>query len=348
MTDRKLVRALTWLYARLVRLYPRRYQTAFAEEQQEIFEYLLADAARLGRFALLRCGLRELASLPRAILSQYIQRTASWWEALAAAAPLFLIALSSGLGLLPETFPDWPRAVLTLPVLSAVLILFIYGLERDAPRWFMPYLGMVGALLSMSLFSLLIGLIYSPRGVLDPAAPWIVRALFNSGFQWFCLLVVMGFVFLLGVLLPSLRPLYGKIRKDWTLLSFGLYGAAMIGLLLTFDSYPHEEPYLIASALILATGEAAYLRSQRPWRQVAYLAAAIFVTMAVTATGKAILYSRPDWPYPRFFTWQTEALSTLFDWSWLALVILSPGLLAFLARRRAPASAHSLRPPVLE
>ena len=46
--------------------------------------------------------------------------------------------------------------------------------------------------------------------------------------------------------------------------------------------------------------------------------------MTVAAAGKAILYSSQNWPYPRHFTWQTEAISTGIMWGWLVVMIFAP------------------------
>jgi hypothetical protein len=128
-----------------------------------------------------------------------------------------------------------------------------------------------------------------------------------------------------------LRPFYLRIREDWTLRSFGLYGAVLMVIALTFDGYSNEEPYVIAALLALAAGAWIYLHSIRPWQRSLALFAGLTLAMAVAATGKGILYSSPDWPYPRTFTWQTEVLCTVFGWVWLAIIILSPSLLALLS-----------------
>jgi hypothetical protein len=38
----------------------------------------------------------------------------------------------------------------------------------------------------------------------------------------------------------------------------------------------------------------------------------------------------PAWPHSHFFTWQTEAMSTVIMWGWLVLVIFAPALLDLL------------------
>ena len=64
------------------------------------------------------------------------------------------------------------------------------------------------------------------------------------------------------------------------------------------------------------------------------MSAGLTGAMAVAAAGKAILFSSPAWPYPRYnFTWQSEAMSTVALWGWLMLLIL------------APAALNLLRPP---
>jgi hypothetical protein len=87
------------------------------------------------------------------------------------------------------------------------------------------------------------------------------------------------------------------------------------------------------ASLILAAGAWVYLRSAHLWQRALALFAAITLSMAVAATGRAILYANPLlWPpaAPRSFTWQSEALCTVFLWGWLVAVVIAPALLRLL------------------
>ncbi len=69
-------RGLVWLYARLLRLYPRRFREQFAGEMAAVFALAVADAAQDGPASLLRLCLRELRDWPgRAIQEHWRERT---------------------------------------------------------------------------------------------------------------------------------------------------------------------------------------------------------------------------------------------------------------------------------
>jgi hypothetical protein len=65
MTD--VMRFLTAVYARLLRLYPPGFRAEFAEEMLAVFSAALEDARAAGAWPAVRCFLRELAALPASI-----------------------------------------------------------------------------------------------------------------------------------------------------------------------------------------------------------------------------------------------------------------------------------------
>jgi len=257
-------------------------------------------------------------------------------EGLAATAPLLVGVLASLVHYLHLTLPQWLEIVMAFGFFGLfvipLLLMFVLGLIQGLPRWFLPYVGWVGSFFSLILAS---GL-FLRMGVLHPSDPWVIRAVYGAGVPWFGLVGMTALTVLIAAVWKPLRPFYLRIQDDWTLLSFGLYGAAMMALSLVFDDYSNEEPYVIVASLILAAGAWVYLRSTRPWQRSLALLTGVTLAMAVAAIGKGILYSSPDWPYPRAITWQTEVLSTVFGWAWLAIVILAPSLLVLLPRPTEP------------
>jgi hypothetical protein len=140
------------------------------------------------------------------------------------------------------------------------------------------------------------------------------------------------FVVLVTRAVPVWHPLHRLLRRDGTLLSFSLYGAALFALSLTFDDYVGDRPYKIAATLLLAAGAWCYLRSARPWQRLLALFAGLTSSMAVAAVGKAILYANPSWHHSGLFTPRSEAMSTIIMWGWLVLAISAPALLILLPR----------------
>ncbi len=58
-----LLQLMRWLYALLLRCYPRHFREQFGLEMQQVFAQVLTDAARSGPVALLTVGVRELSSV---------------------------------------------------------------------------------------------------------------------------------------------------------------------------------------------------------------------------------------------------------------------------------------------
>jgi hypothetical protein len=232
------------------------------------------------------------------------------------------------------------------------LLMFALGLIKGLPRWFLPYTGVIGVPLSWALTTRGTIMGINTRGgmvgsllswtdrhffaLLRPSAsdPWIVRAVYGAGELWFVLLGIAAFTVLIAAACRPLRPFYSRLRDDWTLLSFGLYGATVMAVNMAFEDYPHphKQFYIFVASLILAAGAWVYLRSAHLWQRALALFGGITLSMAVAATGKAILYANPLlWPRAaRGFTWQSEVLCTVFLWGWLVAVVMAPALLELL------------------
>lgn len=372
---KRSVQVLVWIYSRLLRLYPRQYRAEYGEELQTVFSLVANETAQQGAFSVIRLGWRELRDLPGAAIRQHwqermesIQRrkqkmktitnvlptfeSASWREGLVTTTPFLLLGLTSLVHYLAyslnPTPPRWWGFITEFVLyLITMLLLFVLGVIKGLPRWSLPYAGLIGSFLSLASEGKIINqVLYSwgPWIFLHYRGPWIVRQIYNQGIIWLSLLVIVVFTVLIAAVWRPLRPFYRRIRDDWTLLSFGLYGATLVGLLLTFDDYPYNEPYTVVASLILAAGAWVYLRSAHPWQRFLALFAGVTLSMAVAATGKGVIYIY-HWPGRRHFTWQTEVLGTVILWGWLVVMILIPALLTLLPRPNKPLQAGQPVPP---
>jgi hypothetical protein len=272
----------------------------------------------------------------------------SWREWLAAMALFLLLALGSLLSYLHIALPLWVSWALFL----VPLLMFALGLITGLPRWFLPYTGVIGVPLSWALTTRGTIMGINTRGgvvgsllswtdghffaLLRPSAsdPWIVRAVYGAGELWFVLLGIAAFTVLIAAACRPLRSFYLRLRDDWTLLSFGLYGATVMAVNMAFEDYPHphKQLYIFVASLILVAGAWGYLRSAHLWQRALALFGGTTLSMAVATTGKAILYANPLlWPRAaRGFTWQSEVLCTVFLWGWVVAVVMAPALLELL------------------
>lgn len=341
---------LGWLYSLCLHLYPRTYRGEYSKELKAVFNLALYNASQKGGLSVTGLVLRELYGLPKAIIFEHqrgrrklkmLAKTdsfltfepGSWRETAAALAPFLVFgAFPTFLGYLrlSTIAPKWLEVVLAISLLGLLISLFVIGTVKGFPRWFLPYLGIPMALFSVYIFFDLISTWYKVPG--PHTTHWMLSQIAFQGKLWIGLPAGTICVILITGLLPPLRPFYWRLRQDWTLLSFLLYGATLFALLITFDDYINEEPYAIMAMLLLAVGGWFYLRSSSPWRRLLALLTGLTLAMMVAAVGKAILYSSPTWPSPRHFTWQTEAMSTIIIWGWLVLIIVAPILMKSLPR----------------
>jgi hypothetical protein len=280
-------------------------------------------------------------------------------EAAAALAPFVLLgAVPALLGALRLTarLPEWLLIALAFSLLAAFLGALVIGLANRAPRWCLPYCGLPLGIVSVfvvsewlsygdhwALPSWWTGGRWAIDAVLDllsrwnlqpslSVTYWLLRQITYQGTLWIGLMIIPILVIVMAGILPPLRPLYVRLRADWTLLSFVLYGATLIMVFLTFDDYVNEDLYVLLATLLLAGGGWAYLHSRQPWQRLLSLLLGVALATATAATGKAILYTSPDWPGLRYFTWQTEAMSAVVEGVWMLLILTTPALLALLPK----------------
>lgn len=346
-----------WFQA-LICLYPKAYREEYGDELQTVFNLSIEEAARRGKIETVKAFFREIITLPAAILHEHVRERrkakmiknldsrldfppGSRSELLAAFAPFFVIPiLLFSIPLLvpygPEDMPVWGEAILVLSRLSLlgfVLILLVLGFGKGLPRWFLPYLGFILSIVSIVVFNTLLDPNWHVFSFLSRASGQIQ----NFAYQGLLLMGMLPLVILLvlsAMLFPKFRPFYIRVRQDWTLLSFLIYGTAPFAILLTFDAYENSSaPYQLGSLFILASGGWFYLRSEAPWKRFLFLYIGMALALAFAALGRAVLCENglfDEWVF--YCTWQIEALDTMTLWLWLAIFMLLPLAINLLPR----------------
>ena len=247
----------------------------------------------------------------------------SWWQVLFEMS-LFLAA---GLLLILVTYlpfenlhPGWQRDVQflrnSIPPFTVPVLLF--GLMRGLPRWAYPFAGL---LLCYS------GFLAGQTGL------WL----------FFTIVLLASSVLFLAAILTNPQPsrLPIPIRRigqsfslDWTRLSFAVYGAMPLVVLMAFDDsyYDNRTPFLALAALMMVVSAFLYCRSRtQPMQLLTLFAGMTFslgcawldrISITNSMSSWMIVSSRADpgnwW---LFFLW--------IEW---IVLLLSPGILLTLGR----------------
>jgi hypothetical protein len=202
-------------------------------------------------------------------------------------------------------------------------------MKMRMPRWSLPYLGFLFAMLSVYLFSAFFGapIFLFFRDLRDQSLLFI--DIIWDGIFWYGLLTAIIVLMVASRTIPSLQ----HFRNDWTQLCFILYGGVPFALWLTFDEYAGDEPYMFASFLVLAVGAWFYLRGQGEWKRFGSLFVALTLAISIAVVGKATLVPTQSWP---IIIDQglviSEVKHTIIMWGWFAAGMLLPVAARFLTR----------------
>jgi hypothetical protein len=297
---KELADRLSRLYRRSLSLYPRNFRTEFADEARDVFNLGLKAAARGGSWSLVRFALREVYDLPLVLLALYarernkttmqkklnqwfIHAPGSWADMLLACTPFLVLFVFSGAFSFKNVeygIPDALGLALMGGLALFLVLLGIVGLLVRLPRWAMPYAGvlicttvMLGLML-VGVFNLFFPT-YSPT-------PWWLRMV-SFGLIY---LAALAAVLALGVWLARRVSLttsfFEQVQKDWTTLSFAMYGGAMVFILGMYEDTIWPGAYVLLTVIPLLLGTWFFLRGRSTWGRLAALAAAVTAAIGIS------------------------------------------------------------------
>jgi hypothetical protein len=268
--------------------FPGSFRDEFGEEMQAVFADRTHQAARQGYRSFIQLAWGEFTAYPPLLIRVHwfqwqklrrFQRSAgkkaggfhmtsdfslqdgrdSWKQAALEislfAALGFIIVLQTYLPI-PQAGEGWTRTLgMTGPAILVLAVpVLLVGLLRGLPRWALPFAGILTgyALLMAAVFQLL---------------PYLaIVALIIVG------LVIAAFQINAHTQpLPSyLQHLASDLCIDWPRLSFGIYGAAPLLILLAYDDavLNNRTPFLAVSVLFMIIGALWFARSRRPSNQL--------------------------------------------------------------------------------
>jgi len=332
----------------LLRLYPAAYRDEFGEEMADVFDQALVEASDQGRAAVIRLCLRELGGWLSSVGRQWsstvragppgekgeamgderqphLQTPETWGQACLGAAPLLISGLTITLGPF-LAFQPWGH-VLLLGSYLLILAGLVAAWVRGFPRWSYSYAGYA------VLFALFLSAVSTPGLVLfghtfGQNDPWAWRA-------WLPLAAAL----LLGsVLTRSLRPALRFVQgawQDWTRVSFALYAALPMLLLVVFDEVHPPWPafFLAAGTLCLVLGALAYVRCVTATGRALSLLAGLGTSwLIVTAGVAAYWHDMKISPLAQPMDWTDNAVPMTIALGVLAVLMMAPVLLGLVRR----------------
>ena len=367
--------ALTVLVVRVYRLmltgYPATFRSEFGSEMIAVFTQALAEARDERKSIGILLG-RELRTWPGAIFRAHLENRRKMMsvqdhptrltpgELLAAFAVFLVPPLAAMLSTVVSDVQEWLGIVLVVILLGTVIAPFIFAVVRRFPHWSPPYLGILLIILVwFGLFWKLWGWIYpAVIGWFGSMGTWSMPVrILVQGMQAALIWLLMLFCALILVSLlrlwPHTRPLWQHIRQDWTQLSFILYGGLILHVILIFDEYQGDQPWLIAAWICLGLGAWLYLRSKQHKARLIILLCGATLAMWIVALGKWMLVPQQNWEVwfqrfpPESERW-FESLRTLADWFCLFIALLLPAFLSLLPKYQEKNYADEPALPNLE
>ena len=338
---------LSRVYRVLLVFYPSEFRAEFGEEMQNVFATALTEAQRPSHATILFT--RELRDLPGSVWREHLRaRRRSQLNPNLAWRPPTKNELLAGLTLF--VFPMLPSLlklvfgyqplinqisdIITIALLIISLVVLVHGLKRGFPRWTVPYLGVaVTTIVILEPSWRIWDLLYSDvqRAIGYYAKTLQVRVLYQAlmwGFFWFLAFVSAILLILLLMTWPRTRQLAQRIRLDWTMFSFMLFGGLVFQLELIFEEYVYDELWKIACRVCLALGAWVYLKNADPRKRILALLAGVTLDYWIAAVGKWYLVPLQTWGAFHGYQYETyrwfEFWRTCAEWGWVMLFMLIP------------------------
>lgn len=335
-------------YRLMIKLYPRHFRQTFGGEMTGVFRSRLEDAARGGAWAIIAVFLHELRDAPRALLKAHLFNFGNYWQ-----KGIKRLRLSIATADLPPPPPDgrhsWTHVALELSLFllaATVLVAATYLSQIDFAGGYRDLAQISRAVTALALPIFLLGL---ARGLPRWAYPFgglllafqTLRA-GQSGLWPFLLIMLLAYA-ILGLLTlltaPQPAPLPAPLRRvaqslslDWTRLSFAVFGATPLAILLAFDDghANNQTPYLALSAISMVICALVYCRSRRPELQLGALLAGTTLAIGAAWLDMLAFAARLALPTPA----RADLVWLLSWWLLWAALVVAPVLLRRAGRPR--------------
>ena len=264
-------------------------------------------------------------------------------EVLAAVAPFLLCGIVPLLVSLFITAPDTLQQILGFCMLLSMGSALAVGLFKNVPRWFMPYLGLPLPLLSALISVNWLGS-WNSSFLGNLPLPLFWWTFLSYGLLWGIFIILFVLLVVFFATIPRYRPFYPRLRDDWTLLCFVLYGSTPIMAMFSFEGYPNSGLFTELIFLLVAMGGWLYLRNDVPWKKFLILIGAETLSLFTAAVGQVVLYPGSAYYRPQIdirVAWWDYVHVSVAIWLWLVLIMLLPLAINLLPRARQPLQTPS-------
>jgi len=295
------------VYSICLHFYPHSFKEIYQDEMLDVFNEQITSA---GRFqAQVKLCLRELRDLPFALFNAhsnnrrlppmktlnrwFIHQDGSWQEILLALIPCLLLALFPNiLMLVPFT------ANITIPItgISIVLALFvilatlgIIGLLVRLPRWAMPYAGMLVGGVSLAA-PVTFSIVFDELG---ENFAWWQGPLIVLGLFVVLQLAFFSVCFWLAWRLPFIQDFYQKVKQDYTIVAFAMYGSALIFVLGHFEDLSNSQWFGVICSVPLIASTWGFLRTKKKGAKMAWLMGGITLSSMIVLITNLVLWEIP-------------------------------------------------------
>jgi len=295
-----LARIASALLRASLALYPKHYRREYGEERACILRLALEEAAGGGPLRLFQFCIREWRDLPLSLFREHIKELRLRMESndtdlqnirepgytlWVGILPFVLLGIMA----VAFEFPrEWGNAelfrtlggVLMFGGYLIILIGLLFGALAGFPRWSFPYL------IYSIVFALYVSHAATPGLTVFNIEMW-GRELWGWR-AW----VPLGIVIVLVLLVNRhpwqlLKSLWKGVVKNWSHLTFGLYGLLPLFIFIGLDEMDnaYSFPAAVGGAIFILTGAILYLRlKSRFWRTFSLFLFAYFGILVIMAT----------------------------------------------------------------
>jgi hypothetical protein len=140
------------------------------------------------------------------------------------------------------------------------------------------------------------------------------------------LLLLCALMLAMTVVIPLFHPIFTQVRRDWSLVSFLLYGLSLF-IVIFQDEYRGLGFYQLACFFVLGVGTFLYLLPAKSWFRYIRLTIVLELAMGILSLGIYHVYPQQSWAAITSFPRWWETIFPLLNGVSLALIMAVPALL---------------------